>query len=362
MSEFARLVTHWSRSASRRLAMATVVHTTGSTYRKAGARMLIDETGETFGLVSGGCLEAEVSKHAAETLRHGRPALLAFDTRAQLGCRGSVEILVEALSGKSAEELFSTAMACLQERQTLIGATLFKGDEPAGVPLGSYPITPSGMHSLVFPALPAAIIDGGRAALEADQILTRSYELNGANSEALFHPIRPPLQLYVFGAGPDTIPVYSLATQLGWKAALVVHPSQRPPHPTAPCYVIGPGETSVLSFDQRSAAVVMTHNYGRDLAYLAQLLALRLPYVGLLGPRNRRESLLADLASAGVPLDGSILSSLHSPVGLNIGADTPDEIALSILAEIKAVLAGRRAGFLRDSRAPIHAPAAATVA
>ena len=98
----------------------------------------------------------------------------------------------------------------------------------------------------------------------------------------------------------------------------------------------------------------MTHNYGRDLAYLAQLLPSLLPYVGLLGPRSRRECLLGDLASLGVSLDPTILASLHSPVGLNIGADTPDEIALSILAEIKAVFAGRRAGFLRDSRAPIH--------
>ena len=125
MSEFAQLVRHWSQHASARFSLATVVQTTGSTYRKAGARMLIDETGETFGLVSGGCLEAEIARHAMETMRSGRPALLTFDTRAQLGCRGALEILVEALPDHSAEQLFSTAQSCMEQRRTLIGATIF---------------------------------------------------------------------------------------------------------------------------------------------------------------------------------------------------------------------------------------------
>ncbi|EDY20884.1 protein of unknown function DUF182 [Chthoniobacter flavus Ellin428] len=154
MSEFARLVAHWSQHRSRRFSMATVVRTSGSTYRRAGARMLIDDSGETFGLVSGGCLEAEVSKHAAETLRSGRPELLAFDTRAQLGCRGTVEILVEAFAEKSAEQLFSTARGCFQQRRTLIGATLFGDDEPSDISFGSYPISTDGIHALAATELP----------------------------------------------------------------------------------------------------------------------------------------------------------------------------------------------------------------
>ncbi|TCO85628.1 xanthine/CO dehydrogenase XdhC/CoxF family maturation factor [Chthoniobacter flavus] len=344
--------------------MATVVRTSGSTYRRAGARMLIDDSGETFGLVSGGCLEAEVSKHAAETLRSGRPELLAFDTRAQLGCRGTVEILVEAFAEKSAEQLFSTARGCFQQRRTLIGATLFGDDEPSDISFGSYPISTDGIHALAATELPEPIIRGGQAALEADRILTRRCELHGASSEALFHPLRPPLQLYVFGAGPDALPVCAFAAQLGWKVTLVIHPSQSPPAVDGrySIYAAGPEEIVSLSFDQRTAAVVMTHNYGRDLAYLARLLPLRLPYLGLLGPRNRRESLLGDLTSYGTALDEASLASLYSPIGLNIGADTPDEIALSILAEIKAVFASRRAGFLRDSRAPIHATEVAALA
>lgn len=356
MSEFARLVAHWSQHRSRRFTMATVVHTSGSTYRKAGARMLIDETGGTFGLVSGGCLEAEIAKRAVETLRCGRPELLVFDTRAQLGCRGMVEIFVEALAEKGAEQLLSEAMGCFKQRRTLIGATLFGEEDSIHLPFGSYPIPTDGGRALATTGLPEPILQGGQAALEADRILTRHCEFGGAHSEALFHPLRPPLQLYVFGAGPDTQPVCAFAAQLGWKVTLIVHPSQSPPA-VGGRYSIstaGPEEIAEFAFDQRTAAIVMTHNYGRDLAYLAQLLPLHLPYLGLLGPRNRRESLLGDLTSNGIVLDETGLASLHSPVGLNIGADTPDEIAISILAEIKAVFAGRRAGFLRDSRAPIH--------
>jgi len=326
--------------------------------------MLIDDTGETIGLVSGGCLEAEVAKHAAGTLRSGRPELLTFDTRAQLGCRGAVEILVEAFAEKSAEQLFSAARGCFQRRSTLIGATLFGENEPSDIPFGSYPISIDGIPALPAMELPEPLMQGGQAALEADRILTRRCELHGASSEALFHPLRPPLQLYVFGAGPDALPVCSFAAQLGWKVTLVIHPSQAPPaiDDHYSICAAGPDEMASLSFDPRTAAVVMTHNYGRDLAYLARLLPLRLPYLGLLGPRNRRESLLGDLTAYGVALEEESLASLYSPIGLNIGADTPEEIALSILAEIKAVFAGRRAGFLRDSRAPIHAAAVASPA
>lgn len=357
MSEFARLITHWSQHRSRRFAMATVVRTSGSTYRKAGARMLIDEAGETFGLVSGGCLESEIAQHATQTLRSGRPALLTFDTRAQLGCRGTVDIFVEAMPEKSAEQLFSTAMGCFQHRQSLVGATVFGEEGSRDLPLGSYPIPVDGFHALATAELPEAIVRGGQAALEADRIVTSHCQLNGADSEALFHPLRPPLQLYVLGAGPDTQPVCAFAAQLGWKVTLIVHPSQSPPAPIGTYSVrqAGPEEIAEFTFDERTAAVVMTHNYGRDLAYLAQLLPMHLRYLGLLGPRNRRESLLGDLSSHGIMLEESGLASLHSPIGLNIGADTPDEIALSILAEIKAVFAGRRAGFLRESRSPIHA-------
>ena len=339
--------------------MATIVSTAGSTYRKAGARMLIDTSGNTFGLVSGGCLEAEIAKQSQSALRTGRPILLTFDTRAQLGCNGALKIFVESLRERGAEQLLSAAESFLRDRKPLIGTTIFEGGASAGVALGSYPIAADPeLRSTDLSSLPKAILHDGRAAIDALHPLTRSYPCEDGNIHALFDPIHPAIQLHVLGAGPDTVPLCSLAAQLGWKVTLIVHPAQRPPEVSddVSVSIAGPDEIGeTLSFDHRTAVIVMTHNYGRDLAYLAKLIPLSLPYIGLLGPRQRRESLLADLIAADVPPIAAATGAFHSPVGLDIGADGPAEIALAILAEIKAVLAGRKGGFLHESLLPLHA-------
>ncbi len=161
----------------------------------------------------------------------------------------------------------------------------------------------------------------------------------------------------VVGAGPDVVPVCVLAHGMGWEVTLVVHPSQEAPELPVPVKVKYAGAEEInasVAPDFRTAAVVMTHNYGRDLAYMAQLLPMHLPYLGLLGPRGRRDRLLSDLADTGAPWDSDQLASLHSPVGLDIGAELPEEVALSILSEIQAVFAGRPGGYLNQRSGSIH--------
>lgn len=260
LQEIAREFTR--RRGREALALATLVRTTGSSYLQPGARMLITATGETFGLLSGGCIESEVAAKAAGVMATGHPLRLIFDTRPHFGCSGSLEIAVEKVE---ADDAFLLALnRCLEERI----------DCPADPEL-----------------------------------------------------IEPPLQLLVAGNGRDSLPLHIIAGTMGWKVVDV----RRPEH------VCG---------DRRTVAVVKTHNYGRDFAFLRALLPLELPYVGLVGSRKRKEQLVAALIDLGA--DPEQTKCIHGPAGLDIGSATPEEIALSIVVEIKAVLAARPHHSLRD--------------
>ncbi|MDB6076187.1 MAG: hypothetical protein JWO89_3827, partial [Verrucomicrobiaceae bacterium] len=196
-----------------------------------------------------------------------------------------------------------------------------------------------------------------KAALAAEIALERCYRHSGGMMAALLQTIAPPVRVYLIGSHPDVVDLVVLCLQMGWLPVVVVHPSQEAPHLPPGCHMVyqGPEELSAtLVGDARSAGVVMTHNYGRDLAYLTGLLRSPLRYVGLMGPARRRNQLIGDLADQGLVIDLDMLDKLHGPAGLDIGADGPAEIALSIVSEIKAVMSGRAGGLLRDALHPIH--------
>ena len=355
MNNFSTLLEYWSARRGEPLALATVVRTQGSTYRRPGARMLIDASGAVCGLVSGGCLESDVAQHARRVLRNGEAKLLHYDTRLLFGCNGELEILIEALPIEESENFLVSARASLEKRQTLIAATIFKAANNA-LP-GSCALSSQNGNLLSAP-LPEDLLAQGRAMLADNSSQPRWYRSTDGQTEALLHAVPPPLQLFVFGTGPDMVPVCAFARQLGWRVNAIIRPSQQAPALPPDCEISFAAPEAIPSFitpDARTAAIVMTHNYGRDLACLSQLLSLHLPYVGLLGPRQRREQLLCDLTELGNAPEIASLANLYSPAGLDIGADGPEEIALSILSEIKSVLGGRAGGSLRDRAGTIHA-------
>jgi xanthine dehydrogenase accessory factor len=284
-------------------ALATLVRTHGSTYRKAGARLLVDARGETTGVLSGGCLEKEIAKHGQGVIATGEPALLHFDTRRVLGCDGKLQIFLERIPRNGTTGNILTEIAAhFAERRTCRVRTKF-----AGTDKGSRIVPP---NTLV------------------------------AEDEDIFiHTIPLPIRVVLFGGGPEIAPLLALAAPLGWVVQNFDHPSELPDDFRA---------------DDQTAGIIMTHNFGRDLAALHHLLPFRLPYLGLLGPRKRQAELLARYAELH-DLEPAWLSPLHAPAGLDIGSEAPEEIALSILSEIATVLAGRTAGFLRDRAAPIKA-------
>jgi xanthine/CO dehydrogenase XdhC/CoxF family maturation factor len=272
-------------------ALATLVRTHGSSYRRPGARMLICEDGATAGSLSGGCLEEEVTRRALEVMRGGSPLLMNFDTRLRFGCNGSIDIFVEAI-----REDFLTELATnFAERRSCRAATVFAG---------------------------------------AGKLGTRFVRREGPLSADVFvQEIEPAIRLLVFGEGPDSIPLRAFAEILGWDVVEIDQPADLAAHA-----------------DARTAAIVKSHNYGRDFAALCHLLKLDLPYVGLLGPRRRRDQLLNAVLDEGIAIDAEVFA----PAGLDLGAETPEELALALVAEIKAVFAGASAESLRDRKAPIH--------
>lgn len=292
MKELQDIIREFERRPGEVFALATLVRARGSSYRRPGARMLICEKGDHVGLLSGGCLEDEVAQAAREVMQTGTPKLLEFDTRRRFGCHGAIEVLVERVRAGLIENISDH----LRARRAFFIATVFERQAVERC---------------------STVVAGDLATPTA----------------AFVQQIQPPLQLLICGSGPDSAPLRDFAEVLGWRVIEIENASMLAP-----------------AYDPWTAVVVKSHNYGRDFAALRHLLPLDLRYVGLVGPRRRRDELLGDILDSGV----TIRSQLFSPAGLDLGAETPEEIALAIVAEIQNVFTGGTAESLRDRRAAIH--------
>jgi xanthine/CO dehydrogenase XdhC/CoxF family maturation factor len=296
--------------------LATVVATAGSTYRKPGARMLLMADGSYLGLLSGGCLESDLQIHAREVLDSGVARAVEYDTRGPddtlfgvgAGCEGTMRVLLEPAGPGS------TAEAALQAVGRLAHAgettSLVMVHDSVQMRLGTYP---------EGEALPPA-----------------------ERARAYIQRLAPPPHLLICGAAPDAQPVVSAARALGWRVSVIDH---RPAYAVAARFagaevrVANPkslrGEVDLA---RCHAAVVMSHHLPSDEAYLRELAQAGVPaYVGLLGPKARRSRLAKELG----PLTENLGTRIRGPVGLDIGATTPESIALAIIAQIHAWLAGR---------------------
>jgi len=368
-----------ANARGERAALATVVSVAGSAYRRPGARLIVTETGTTVGSISGGCLERDVVDRALKIIASGVPTVVEYDTRGRedivwglgLGCNGVVRILIESLAidGHGAKAL-QFARECFSSRSKGVIATLVNAESKsndkhteqtrtleAGL---RFLFTEKDLHDSVdAPAngLIRDIWEDASLALAGGRSHTRAYEPDAI--EVFFDVIQPPRSLVIFGAEHDAAPLVRLAKTLGWHVVVVdvkARAASRERFSEADEVILSRAEDTTAHFSLQSdmAAVVMTHNYLADIELLKLLLRAPLTYAGVLGPKLRNESLISELKSQGLPVSQLELARLHAPIGIDIGAETPEEIALSIIAEIKAFDAGRGAGFLRDRNAPIH--------
>lgn len=327
------------RPGSTPAVLATLVSVAGSSYRRPGARLLVRADGTRLGSVSGGCLEEDVLARAARVRASGMAEAAVYDTTAEndlvwgvgLGCHGVVRVLIEPVPTPPAWAAAVASAAELRTRVQLVVA--HDGGSPSGW---------------------GTRLPGSDAPLERPGLLTQEFI--------------PPPCLAIFGAGDDAIPLAYLAHGLGWRVVVAdprpaINTAER--FPWARRLVTGPAETlakRVFGLSGQASpdadgglAVVMTHHYVHDVPILRDLLPRRLAYVGLLGPRKRAERILADLAAEGCGITAGERARLHAPVGLDLGAEAPAEVAHAIVAEILAVLRGRDARPLRGRDRPIHA-------
>lgn len=361
MKELQDILKAYEEAAARgeAAALATVVQVNGSSYRRPSARMLVTQAGAVAGSVSGGCLESDVVRQAKQVLQTGQAVTVTYDTTADsdivfgvgLGCQGVIEILIERVTPEFAAFLAGQ----LRNRRRGVLATVFRGE---GALVGSR-LCLRDDHSLCGNMAESEWIgrvrEDAREALRSGVSRVHSY----GQTDVFIEVIEPPTPLVIFGAGPDAGPLVRLAKELGWHVIVV---DERPEAATSARYPLAdavfacPPESVAgrIALDARTVAVLTTHNYLQDLRLLETLLPSPVRYLGVLGPKRRAERMLADLAKQGLMPTEEQLGRLHSPAGLDIGADTPEGIAFAIVAEICAVLHGRGGGPLRERAGPIY--------
>jgi xanthine/CO dehydrogenase XdhC/CoxF family maturation factor len=328
---------HLHRDRGEALVLATVIHTIGSTYRKAGAQMLIAHDASAAGLLSGGCLEADLVERSRKVLESGTALIAEYDTRSSddvlwgigLGCEGAMRILLTRLSEANDYEPFAFIDRCRNRHHAGSIAFVTASENPRFVLGAAFRSdSPEWLSAEVQSAMNA----GPRAATT----------VNADNASFLIVPVELPPKLLILGAGPDAMPLVEIAGLMGWHVTVLDH---RPAYaiadrfPRARSVELRPAGTlpDFLSGAEFDAAVVMSHHLTSDEAYLAALAESTIPYIGLLGPAPRRARLMNDIGERST-LFGN---RLYGPIGLDIGAKTPETIALAIVAEIQAVLADR---------------------
>jgi xanthine/CO dehydrogenase XdhC/CoxF family maturation factor len=351
------------------VAIATVVNVRGSTYRRPGARLLVTSDGRSAGMISGGCFEADARERCRRVMSTGRVEIVTYDSTAPddivfglgLGCQGVVQVLFEPLVAGDQAGLLSFFAACMARRQPGRMVTVFEAD---GIPLGSRVLRwPDGRvsSSLADPTVSSALICFVRES-GSNLVAVHDLELPDARGAAvLVETIVPSPSLTIFGGGDDAVPVVRIAKLAGWHVTVVdVRPeyAKRERFSDADAVLcLRPEAVATdpgIVLPPESLVVVMTHHFAHDQALLRTLLPLPLRYLGILGPKARTIRLLDELENDGVILSAQKLAHLYAPAGLDLGAETPEEIAVSIMGEMQAVLARRKGGSLRDRNAPIH--------
>ncbi|SKB11117.1 Xanthine dehydrogenase [Planktothrix sp. PCC 11201] len=356
----------------QKTALATVVEVQGSAYRQIGAKLLIFADGKRVGSISGGCLENDVCEWAKQVIETGQPQLIIYDTTAPediilglgLGCNGVIKVLIEPLEKHTYRQQIQFIDGCLNARKLGAIATLFQIQENSLIDFKVL-VNETGVmiNSIEDFQLSEAIIQDTKTALNYQQSQVKTYLWNQTEVPVFIDIIKPAISLIVFGGGEDAIPLVNLAKELGWMVTLIDHrldAATSGRFPLADQIIIAHPEeieynlSRILAdFDDYTVAVIMTHNYLCDRTLLKFLLPSSLLYIGLLGSRQRTEQILQELQTE-LDLNSALLDHFYSPIGLDIGAETPSEIALSILAEIRAVLSHRLGGSLKYRVGSIH--------
>ncbi|SEO36254.1 Xanthine and CO dehydrogenase maturation factor, XdhC/CoxF family [Mucilaginibacter gossypiicola] len=357
-----------AHALGKKTALATVVLVEGSAYRRAGARMLITEDGLLTGAISGGCLEGDALRKARLVIMQQQPLLVTYDTTDDddaklgvgLGCNGIIHILIEPITGdfNNPINLLKDIIAnrCYSVLVTMFSVKDRKAPQPGTcLCLTGDKLTVTSPENAPYRS---ALIANAEQVLRQQRSEIQVYEA-GVNYTAFIEYIKPVISLVIVGAGNDAVPLTRIASVLGWDITIIdgranYAASQRFPLANRIITAKPAGVLQHIEINDRTAVVLMTHNYNYEIALLKEILQIQLPYIGILGPKKKLERMLAEIEGAGVVISEEQLSNIYGPVGLDIGAEGAEEIALSVASEIKAVLSSRQGYSLKYKPAPIH--------
>jgi len=358
------------KSERKRCALATVVHVEGSSYRRPGARMLIAEDGRLTGAISGGCLEGDAMRKALHVINEQVPALVTYDTMDEddatigigLGCNGIIKILIEPIDYESINHPIELLEKVVSKRQNAVITTFFTLQHKKQPNAGT----------LLFIDEKSEIIGNNFVDIQSDLLKIESQsvrklakntwinlEMNGEKMTAFLEFVPPAISLVIVGAGNDVFPLVEMADVLGWDTTVIdgrANYAKRERFAKACDVLIAKPEEVVknIKIDNFTFFALMTHNYNYDKALLYELCQHNARYIAMLGPKKKLERMLFEYNDEGRPLIDAQLATIHSPAGLDIGAETSEEIALSILAEIKAFICKKHGTSLKDKKAGIH--------
>jgi xanthine dehydrogenase accessory factor len=368
MKDFKAIVTAYQQVDfnQRKAALATVVKVRGSSYRSPGARMLITDDGRWVGSISGGCLEGDALRKARTVMMEKQPMSVTYDTREEsnqnlgigLGCNGVIDVLIEPVDAGDDLNPVKQFQSLISTEQPLAMATVFQGPDEVGRKII---ITNNGnlTGTLGQPRLTEMVIADLKTVFTTKKSEAKKYEVGAQLYEVFLELIQPALSLIIFGGGFDARPVSELAKSLGWVVSVtdecVAH--------IAPVFFPTADKLSLcqrefidrdFTITPYTACVLMSHNYEYDRDVLKKLLKTSAPYIGILGPRKRFDKMLKEFEEQNITLSEYDFQRIHSPIGLDIGAEAPDEIALSIISEIQSKFSNRSGGFLKYHSGPIH--------
>lgn len=352
----------------RQSALATVVHLEGSAYRRPGARMLVTDDGKLTGAISGGCLEGDALRKAQLVMVQKKPMLVTYDTTDEddeslgvgLGCNGIISILIEPLISGDENNPINLLKTLFAKREPAVVVTLFSMEQKTEQIGTCLLVTGSGVMKDTLPEgkLHRTLMEDAMSVLTTGSSITKMYPSERILT-GFIEMINPAISLVIFGAGNDAIPLVQMAEILGWETTVV---DGRPSYatkqrfPMANRIVVAKPDAAIseIGIDKRTVVVLMTHNYNYDIASLRALLPLQPVYIGVLGPKKKMSRMIDELKEDGTEITPAQLSKIFGPIGLDLGSETAEEIALSVISEIKAVLSERKGASLRDKQETIH--------
>ncbi|MDA7693432.1 XdhC family protein [Flavobacteriaceae bacterium] len=321
----------WQKD-NRKVVLATVVEMEGSSYRRPGVRMILNDLGASFGAVSGGCVEKEVQIQAQSVFENGIPKMMTYDGRLRLGCEGVIYVLLEPLELSAV--LSQSLTSALEQRSTFCSISYF--DLEVGSDSGY-----------------------GTQFIFQDQVFSLRKYFSKGEGLRIFEQEFPPLfQCCIFGAEHDAVILTKAASALGWEVTIIASPDEQKTLAFFPGAkrllnpTIDQFDTSII--DDQTAIVLMTHSLSKDVQYLLALSDTSPCYLGLLGPAKRREQLIGHLLEHKPEVDLRFIELLRGPSGINIGAENAEEIAVSILAEILSVVRNQEPIPLSQKKGQIH--------